>query len=101
MAPSPYIGISLIVIILIILLINFYFTWWVYNNYRSDQNDFDNAKEELRKMSAIILSDTGVTITPTEQQAATNAVNTVKKTKKYTTISDFFSSKRNTAATSS
>lgn len=96
MAPSPYIGLTILVLVLIILLLNLYFTWWLYDNYRNAQSNLDDAKENIRKIGQAILIDTGLDAI---KQPETITEQPKQPTKKgYKTMADFFGSKRSSSA---
>jgi regulatory protein YycI of two-component signal transduction system YycFG len=95
MAPSPYIGLTLLVFVIIILLINLYFTWWLYDNYRSSQNNFEDVKSEIKKINDSIMQETGLE-SPHEQETTSSQKVETKK-KNYKSMMDFFNSKRSSS----
>lgn len=85
---SPWIGISLLIVIILITLLNLYFTWWNYSNYQKDKNNITDCKNEIRKLTLLILAEEGL--------PATDETTTADpKTKKaYKTLFDFLGSSK-------
>lgn len=90
---SPWIGISLLVIILVIICINLYYTWWLYSNTRSNQDNFDDTKEDIREIADFLFPDREpgecVDILPVDDNICKNK-NKKKNALKLKTLRDLF-----------
>lgn len=53
--------IVLLVIILVLLCVNFYFTWWIYNEMNTNEDNFDDLKDDINEIADFIYptDDTG------------------------------------------
>lgn len=85
---SPWIGISLLIVIILITLLNLYFTWWNYSNYQNDKNNISDCKNEIRKLTLLILAEEGL---PSNDEPTTSEP---KNKKAYKTLFDLLGSSK-------
>jgi len=85
---SPWVGISLLIIIIIITLFILYFTWWLFTNYQTDRNNINDCKNEIKKLTLLILADEGLPI-----QEPVVPVKEVSRAKQYNTLLNLFGPK--------
>lgn len=62
---SPLVDTALIFLVLFIVLIILYFTWWLYNNAKQNNDNFDELSDELKKIGKLLLLDDGVDVIDT------------------------------------